>query len=243
MKPGTPRAINPHLATGAHALDALPDFERTAFETHLDDCRACADEVTGLRETAALLGNAVDHLQPRLLRPQVVNAIRFVRQVPPRSERVIVSSRRQGLQLAAALVTAACLVAGAVAGVHGALTSASTSPVAAPEHTPIGDLLAAPDLRLVSSGDPAGSAALSGNRNEMLFLADGLLAPPPGRTYQLWLVDDHGPRSAGTKLPSGGTTSMLVQGINGVDEAVLTIEPAGGSPGPTGSPVLTLSLR
>ncbi|MFJ8964736.1 anti-sigma factor domain-containing protein [Lentzea sp. NPDC102401] len=237
------RAINPHLPTGAHALDALPDFECAEFETHLDRCQACADETTGLRETAALLGGAVDRLHPRSLRPQVLNAVTFVRQVPPRSEHVNVSSRRQGLQRAAALVAAACLVAGAVAGVHSALTSASTSPVTATAHTPIGDLLAAPDLRLVSAGDPAGSAALSDSRSEMLFLADGLRALPAGRTYQLWLVDDHGPRSAGTTHPAGGVTSMLVRGIDGVGEAVLTIEPAGGSPSPTGAPTITITLR
>ncbi|RDI19312.1 anti-sigma factor [Lentzea flaviverrucosa] len=242
MKPGRTRAINPHLQTGAHALDALPDFEHAEFETHLNRCQACADETAGLRETAALLGSAVDHLHPRALRARVLNAVKFVQQVPSSSEHVNVSSRRQGLQRAAVLVAAACLVAGAVAGVHGTLTSASTKPVTATSRTPTGDLLAAADLRLVSTADLAGSAALSDSRNEMLFLADGLRTPPPGRAYQLWLVDDHGPRSAGTTHQAGGVASLLVRGFNGASEAILTIEPAGGSSGPTGAPVLTLSL-
>lgn len=243
MKPGTPRAINPHLPTGAHALHALPDFERAEFDTHLDRCQACADETAGLRETAALLGSAADHLHPRALRPRVLNAIKFVRQVPPSSEHVDVSSRRHGLQRAAALAAAAFLVAGAVAGVHGTLTSVSTRPLTTTSHTPAGDLLAAPDLRLVGTVDLTGSAALSDSRDEMLFLADGLRTPPPGRTYQLWLVDDHGPRSAGTTHPAGGVTSLLVHGINGAGEAVLTIEPERGSPSPTGAPIVAITLR
>ena len=238
MKPRTTCAINPHLLIGAHALGALPDAERAEFEAHLSECRACADEVAGLRETAALLGNAVEHVCPSTLRPRVLDALRLVRQ-----ETVTVFSRRQGLQRAAVLVSAACLTAAAVAGVHGALTKSTTIPVAATPRTPIGDLLAAPDLRLVTAGNSVGGAALSGSRDEMLFFADGLQTLPLDRTYQLWLVDHHGPRSAGTTRPAGAVTSLLVSGIDEVREVVLTIEPAGGSPSPTSSPVLTITLR
>lgn len=54
--PVTRRAINPHLPAGAHALDALPDFERTEFEARLDRCQACAAESAGLQETALFSG-------------------------------------------------------------------------------------------------------------------------------------------------------------------------------------------
>jgi anti-sigma factor RsiW len=98
------RAINPHLMTGAHALDALLDAERAEFEAHLGRCRGCADEVAELRETTARLGDAVDHVRPNALRPQVLDAVRHVRQVPPGSEIVTVFSRRQGFRRAAALI-------------------------------------------------------------------------------------------------------------------------------------------
>ncbi|SDK83760.1 Anti-sigma-K factor RskA [Lentzea albidocapillata subsp. violacea] len=237
------RAINPHLLTGAHALGALLDAERAEFEAHLDRCRGCADEAAELRETAARLGNAVDHVQPNSLRPQVLAAIRHVRQVPPASENVAVFSRRQGFRRAAALISAACVAAAAVAGVHGALTTSTLTPMAVSARTHVGDLLAAPDLRLVSAEGQAGTAAISPSRNEMLFLADGLRTLPRDRVYQLWLVDGQGPRSAGTMRPAGDVTSLLVSGINGIGEAVLTVEPIGGSPSPTGSPVLTIVLR
>lgn len=243
MKPGPKRASNPHLLTGAHALGALPDAERDAFEAHLDRCRNCADELSGLRETAARLGAAVDRVFPLALRPRVLDAARHVRQAPPHSEITTDFSRRQGFRRAAALVAAACATAAVVAGAHSALTTAVITPVAASPHTRIGDLLAAPDLRLVPGTDPAGTAAMSPGRDEMLLLAGGLRTLPRDRVYQLWLVDEHGPRPAGTVRPAGEVTSMLVDGVQGVGEAILTVEPAGGSPGPTSAPVLTVVLR
>ncbi|MFJ8957997.1 anti-sigma factor domain-containing protein [Lentzea sp. NPDC102401] len=241
MKPGRTRAINPHLLTGAHALGALPDAERVEFEAHLGACPACADEVAGLSETAARLAGAVAQVVPSALRPRLLNAARHVRQVPPNSEIRAVFSRRQGFRHAAALISAACVAAAAVAGVHGALNATRIAPVVVSPRTQTGDLLAAPDLRLVTSA--AGTAAMSRSRDEMLFLADGLRALPRGRVYQLWLVDGDGPRSAGTLRPAGTAMSLLVTGIAGVGEALLTVEPLGGSPGPTSAPVLTLDLH
>lgn len=242
VKPVGTRATDPHLLTGAHALGALLDAERAEFEAHLGRCPRCADEVAELRETTARLGSAVDHVVPSALRPRVLNAVRHVRQVPPTSEIGTIFSRRQGFRRAAALISAACVAAAAVAGVHGALTTSTITAVPASPRTQTGDLLAAPDLRLATAGDPAGTAAISSSRDEMLFLADGLRTLPRDRAYQLWLVDDNGPRSAGTVRPAGKVTSLLVTGIEGVREAILTVEPAGGSPGPTSPPVLTIAL-
>ncbi|WP_329791482.1 anti-sigma factor [Lentzea sp. DG1S-22] len=242
VKPGGTRALNLHLLTGALVLGALPDAERAGFEAHLHTCQSCADEVAELRETAARLGNAVDHVVPDDLRPQVLDAVRRARQVPPASELGAFFSRRQGFRRAAALISAACLTAAVVAGVHGALTTSRITPVAASPRTQIGDLLAAPDLRLVTAGSPAGTVAISLGRNEMLFMVDGLPTLPRDRVYQLWLVNEHGPRSAGTLRPAGEAKSLLVTGIEDVGEAILTVEPAGGSPSPTGTQVLAVTL-
>ncbi|GGN28820.1 hypothetical protein GCM10011609_85350 [Lentzea pudingi] len=237
------RATNPHLVTGAHALGALPDPERAQFEAHLNTCQGCADEMAGLTETAARLGNAVDHVVPTALRPQVLHALRCTRQVPPPPQFGKARPRGQGLRRAAVLISAACVVAAAVAGVHGTLTTSAITPVAASPQTQIGDLLAAPDLRLVTAGESAATAAMSLSRNEMLFLARNLHTLPRDRAYQLWLIDDHGAQSAGIARPAGDVTSLLVSGIEGAREAVLTVEPAGGSPSPTGSKILTITLR
>jgi len=168
---------------------------------------------------------------------------RFARQVPAVSEIVAVFSRRQGFRRAAALFSAACVAAAVVAGAHGALSTSTVKPVTGRPHTHVGDLLAAPDLRLVTARDAKGTAVMSRSRDEVLLLADGLPALPRDRVYQLWLVDEHGPRSAGTVRPAGEVLSLLASGIAGAGEALLTVEPAGGSPGPTSSPVLTVDLH
>ncbi|MFJ8961500.1 anti-sigma factor [Lentzea sp. NPDC102401] len=201
------------------------------------------DEVAELAETAAELGRAVDQAAPGVLRPQVLRALRSSRQAPPLVPSGEVPSRHRGFRRAAALVSAACVVAAAVGGVHGALTASTITPVAAPPRTRIGDLLAAPDLRLVTTDEQAGTVAISRSRNEMLVLGHNLRMLPRDRVYQLWLIDDHGPRSAGTTSAAGAVTSLFVSGIEGAGEAVLTVEPLGGSPSPTGSLVLSIVLR
>ncbi|MEU0879495.1 anti-sigma factor [Lentzea sp. NPDC005914] len=238
MKPEGTRATNPHLLTGAHALDSLPDAERAEFEAHLDSCRGCAEEVVELTETAARLAGVLDHVVPRSLRPLVLDAARHVRQASAASE----IGRAQGLRRAGVLISIAAVAAAAVAVVHGALTTSTISTVTASPRTELGDLFAAADLRLVTAGDPAGTAAISRSRNEMLFWTDGVRMLSRDRVYQLWLIDHRGPRSAGTLHPAGTTTSLFVVGIEGVGEAILTVEPAGGSPSPTGAPVLTIAF-
>ncbi|WP_394620006.1 anti-sigma factor domain-containing protein [Lentzea sp. JNUCC 0626] len=232
------------MLTGAYVLSALSDAEHAKFETHLRACSSCTDEVTGLREATARLGSSVDKVSPRVLRPDVMHAAGQAQQVPRTSEIGATPSRRQGLRHAAALVSAACVAAVLVAGVHGALTTTTTVPATSlSPRTQIGDLLAAPDLRLVGTGNATGTAAMSRHRDEMLFLADDLPALPHDRAYQLWLVDSRGPHPAGVLRPTGGVASLLVAGIEDVRETIVTAEPLSGSPSPTGSPVISIALR
>ena len=72
-----------HLLTGAYAVDALTGDELDEFETHLEQCPSCADEVRGLRETAARLGLATAIAPPPWMREQVLDAANRVRQLPP----------------------------------------------------------------------------------------------------------------------------------------------------------------
>jgi anti-sigma-K factor RskA len=73
-------------------------------------------------------------------------------------------------------------------------------------------------------------------------LADGVPAPGPGRTYQLWLITDDGAtHSAGVFAPDTGdaTTSTRLGPPTGVDPGRLTAlavtqDRPGGAPAPTG---------
>jgi len=70
--------------------------------------------------------------------------------------------------------------------------------------------------------------------------------PPPsqGTVYQMWLVGDKGPLSAGTMNTTAVTPSTTAMLPNLGDSSMLafTVEPGNGSPRPTGKIFAKLSL-
>lgn len=71
-----------HDLTAPYALDALPDEERTAFETHLRECPSCRREVGELGGTVARLAAAWERPPSPDLRAQVLQRIRTTPQQP-----------------------------------------------------------------------------------------------------------------------------------------------------------------
>ncbi|HEX8094697.1 RskA family anti-sigma factor, partial [Jatrophihabitans sp.] len=75
-----------NVLAGAYALDALDDDEREVFEEHLRTCAECAQEVRGLRETAAELSHLNEVIPPPQLRAAVLGAVAQSRPLPPLAE-------------------------------------------------------------------------------------------------------------------------------------------------------------
>lgn len=76
--------------------------------------------------------------------------------------------------------------------------------------------------------------------NGSLFVASGLHEPPANHTYQLWLLRNGTPVSAGTFTMKSGLAVLESQlTLDGYDQAAVTVEPAGGSPQPTTQPIIT----
>ena len=74
-------------------------------------------------------------------------------------------------------------------------------------------------------------------------LIDGLPALEDGKTYQLWYIDQNGPRGAGTfDVSSDEPTAwrVLDGAMSSVDSVGLTVEPSGGSDAPTTDPILVV---
>ncbi|MFI5714832.1 anti-sigma factor domain-containing protein [Nocardia sp. NPDC051750] len=72
---------------------------------------------------------------------------------------------------------------------------------------------------------------------------DAVAAPPDGSDYQLWLIDAAGvPRSAGVldRLPAEGSPYVTEFAVS--DQLAVTLEPDGGSPAPTGTPLGAIAL-
>jgi len=60
-----------HHLSGAYAVDALDDDERTSFEQHLAVCAACRAEVAELSAAAGSLASLTEATPPPSLRASV----------------------------------------------------------------------------------------------------------------------------------------------------------------------------
>jgi anti-sigma-K factor RskA len=107
-----------HTLTGAYAVDALPEDERTLFEAHLAVCDACGQEVQELQATAARLGAISVARPPAELRNRILAEIDGTRQERPEpvadatldelaARRVVPRWVATGLTVAAALLVVA----------------------------------------------------------------------------------------------------------------------------------------
>jgi anti-sigma-K factor RskA len=236
-----------HTLAGAYALDALPDQDRLLFEGHLARCDACAEEVRGLRETTAQLGAAAAASAPAHLRVQTLARVREVRQVPPVVPDLAPRARRarRGSRLALGLA-AACLAVAVGTGTV-AVRAQHELDRAEAANRAVAAVLSATDARTVTGGlGEAGAATvvLSRSRGQIVFASSGLRRLPESETYELWLMGPREVRPAGLLRPDpGGRTPPLVAGALGdADRVGLTVEPAGGSPQPTTTPLVVLTL-
>lgn len=223
-----------HTLIGPYALDALSDVERRDFENHLADCEACAQELTGLRETATRLALAAAQVPPPGLHDQVMGQITRVRRLPPRVGARPAARRR----LPAAIAAAAAVLL--VAVTLGVVTHRSAHQSEAQR---IQAVLAAPDAARatgpVATGG-TGTVVSSRSLNQAVIIMTRLSQLPAARSYQLWFMGSQPPRSIGIMHNRDGT--VLATRLSGITQVGLTIEPAHGSPTPTSPPIFTIKL-
>ncbi|MFD8596857.1 anti-sigma factor domain-containing protein [Kitasatospora sp. NPDC059646] len=239
-----------HTLTGAYAAHALDETERAAFEHHLAHCAPCTQEVAEFAATLARLGTAEAATPPPRLKARVMAALPTTRQDAPRGTPAPgpragrrLPRRWQGFALAACLAVA--VGAGAVAVQQHRETERTRTEAAAArqQQAALTTLLTAPDAHLASgpvTGGGTGTAVWSPALGRAGFWASGLPALPDDRVYQLWFDDAGTMRPAGL-LPSDGAL-VLAGPVNAASGVGVTAEPAGGSPHPTGSPLLLLPL-
>jgi anti-sigma-K factor RskA len=241
-----------HLLTGAYAVDALTGDELAEFERHLEQCPPCADEVRGLRETAARLGMATAIEPPPWMREQVLAAAGRIRQLPPSGVGLVTADgprrrRRLSRRLPrpiAVTAMAAAIVALAVlqVGTRHQLQQAQTN-----NHT-IASVLSASDARIELSSSIVGgtvTAVISPHDAEAVITASGMPTPTDARVYQLWVISPAGARSVGL-LPGSSARAaapVLAGDVQPGDQLAITIEPAGGTKKPTSVPIVSIRTR
>ena len=244
-----------HVLTGSYVLDALPDFERAEFEHHLQHCPSCDAEVRGLRETAARLAMARAVQPPPGMEQRVLAGAYRTRQLPPlapehhhrhhrrhhhhRAQVSQLFAGRPGPRRAAALAAAASVAAAVALGITQVSTQHRLESTRASEAA-ITRVVTAPDARFEKTGTSAGGSVTvvaSAALREAVVTAVGMSSPPPGRVYQVWVMSSSGARSAGLM---GGRGTLLASAVVPGDRIGITVEPAGGTPRPTTTPVAVL---
>ena len=211
-----------HELAAFYALDALTPDERADFEAHLPGCEPCWAELAEYDAGVEALARSAAEAAPSEMKAEVMARIDAAGggasgTVTPLFRRVA------PLIVAAAAIAALVFVIG--------LGPAS-------EEDRINSVLAADDaVTVVVEADVVSSAEVvyipSG---DAVFSAVGLAGVSEAETYQLWLIGDDGPISAGTFQPDadGGALVLLDGAVRPGLVLGLTIEPAGGSVAPTG---------
>lgn len=246
-----------HMLTGAYALHALDPAERDAFEAHLAVCESCAEEVREFAATTERLGLSVAEAPPPELRERVLRGIRTVRQEPPLVHRPVAPEAGAGavrrLPRAYRFALAACVaLAAALGGVavwqhQSAQAERRTADRADARSAEIAAVLTASDAHATSGTVRGGASATvveSASVGRAVMLTSGLPALPGGRTYQLWYDDSGTMRPAGFVTPAAAHQTVLLKGgLDGAEGMGITVEPAGGSPHPTSTPVALMLFQ
>ena len=226
-----------------YLLGALSELERQAFESHLERCARCREEIERLRPAADALPRSVTPVAPpptlKAALMEVVDREARGRQEPerrPLGERLrAFLPSLGGVRPAAAWVSAAFLLAVGIAGgfgvaqITGGTTTrsvqASVDTARAPE--------ASASLRIYGDGE-----------NGALLRAHGLPRLPGGRVYEAWVQrgSEVVPQATFDVGRDGGAATAIVEDLRGANAVMVTSEPRGGSKAPTERPLLKARL-
>lgn len=235
-------AADIHLLAAPYALDAIDEFERRRFEDHLDECDTCREEVAGYLAVAAEIGAAEETHVSDDLRDAVLAVPDTVRQVGPPIRVVRAGGLTRALSVAAAAVATVAavglgaLVANQADRIDDLERDAAVAAVLEQPDATIATLEQDGQLVRVVSSATSGDAAV---------VAAGLDQLDDDLVYQLWTItDDDAPAPAGFLEvgDDGHGGQVLASGLGDVDALAISIEPSGGSPAPTTTPIAVVPL-
>ncbi|MFN8525084.1 MAG: anti-sigma factor [Chloroflexota bacterium] len=244
------------LASG-YALGILDASERAQFATHLESCQRCALLVGDYGVVVGLLPEALEPV--RASGDLKLRIQSLIREPEPMTEAIAAPvvqidrarrSRQRWLSpwsgaLAATLfllLGAGGWIADLRAELAGARSVVSTrnevlnALSAGGRHWEVKGTEAAPDAR--------GLLVEAPRSGRPMFVSSNLPALPPDQQYQVWMIAGAAPVGVGLLDGAGpdGVFIRLERTLGTTEVVALTIEPRGGSPGPTGPIVLAAKL-
>jgi anti-sigma-K factor RskA len=227
----------------AYALGALDADERAAVDAGLQRFPDLRAELAQFRAVSA----GLDGIAPAIAPPAALKAALMAKIAPPAQkpslwQRLIESIKR--LSLAPRLALAALVL---VAGI-GLVQVARSAITLAAEQQKIQVILAGSTEQVLLKGTDKAPQAVAvlhyvDDQLQAAMEVRNLPALNRSQAYQLWLVNESGERWSGAvfSVPASGETTVLVncpEPMQGIVRFGVSIEPAGGSPGPTGPAVL-----
>jgi anti-sigma-K factor RskA len=238
-----------------YVLGALTPAERRAFEAHLAVCPECTADVHRLTPVVGALAHLAAPADPSAAVRQRLLAVIHGRSRSGASWLATAAS----VMLAIGLGAYAAQLRGRVSTLETRLRETTLRAEASERQTADARrtafeaqssvaVLAAPDLaRIDLAGQPAAPSAAArafwSRSRGLVFTASNLPPPPPGRTYQLWvLTAQPAPISAGVMKPdANGRINAMFDTPPDIPTPVamaVTLEPEGGVPAPTGEKYL-----
>ena len=211
----------------AFALGAVPRDEADVIRTHLNGCDECAAEALELGATSDQLALSVT---PEPLPAGFVD--RVLTRV--REEQPVAEKARRRWSLMPALTMAACVLIAASMAYYVVDVRRDN------ERQQQVVALVNRDLGIALEGEGNVTARVVPNGIASQFAVMGLPEAPEGRTYQLWLMDNGSPVSAGVfEVEDGVALIDVAQPVEDYQGAAVTIERAGGVDAPTTEPILS----
>ncbi len=235
-----------------YALDALTADERAAVEEHLETCASCRQALAEYQT----IGEGLAFVPPPVEPPPALRA-RLVAQIAASPPRQSWTARLRGLlpRMAPAAGAALFLLLAALnlvlwRRVEQVTQVQQTLMRQNQEYETALALLGDPEAQVarIQGEGVEGSLIYDPRGQTAVLTVQGLENLPAGQDYQLWLIRPDDTRLSGGVFdadPETGITLFVVHSPEALDSFVgvgVTIEPAGGSPGPTGPRVLGTGL-
>ncbi len=242
MSDGTTDSMR-DLAPG-YALGALTPEETKSFEAALATSPELQREVAELRELNALLAQRDRQAPPPQLKQRLRERIGAEKHAALPRTRSRLPQALLGLGLAASLV----LALGLYLRLRSLQQTLTGNEQRLAEREATLNALLEPTVQLTTltaTGAAPPIVQVFWNRaaNTLILHTFRLKPAPDGRIYQLWLLPKQGKPIPSTLFNTESTGHQLVQGVAvPADQQIagfaLTVEPAGGSPQPTTTPIL-----
>jgi anti-sigma-K factor RskA len=237
-------SVEPHVneSLAAYALDCLDEDEKEVVTRHLAHCAECRAELGKYQEVAVLLpfaGELIDppsHLKARLM-ARVQSQSRpnpLVTASPTWIDRLLSWTRK-----AAPLWGTVSLVLVILLGISnlllwGQVRQMQTTRPSQMQFVRMSGTQSAPAAE--------GVIVISADGDHGTLVVDKLPPLQAGKQYQLWLIDNGGRTTGGVfSVDPDGYGSLWVKSsrpLASYGSFGVTVEPQGGSPGPTGQKVL-----